>query len=258
MLKQLNVEQNAEILASAPRLGETGRATAVAAVPDVLWDGWVTSRNVTNVATRTILKEVVGDFLIYKQHVAHEAHVRNAFDNTRHWNVATQSSAAAAVAALQLSKFSESKAAVEKFAIAAAKKFDAIIGRLNPSRKHATSIAKGTAIQYHEKALANSLRMAEEEWKSGQAHMDAIDDLVADSSNFGADDASQQQVLDELDEAHLLSLACHIEDAGAAIIELRQLAPDVAEASAAPTPELRPQILPLALPPLDLDRAADS
>ena len=253
MLKQLNIEQNAEILASAPRLGETGRTTAVAAVPDVLWNGWLESRNVDSVEMGTILREVVGDFLIYKQQVAHEAHVRNAFDNTHRWNVATQASAAAAVAALRESRFAESKVAVEKAATAAAKKFDAVIARLNPSRKHRTQINKGSAVEYHENALANSLKQAEEEWESGQAHMDAIDNLVGDSANFGADDASQQQVLNDLDEAHLYSLDIHIHEADAAIKELRQLAVPVlgdridgaAASSAAPTPELRPQLPPV-------------
>lgn len=266
MLKQLHCEQNAEILASAPRLGENGRATAVAAVPEVLWNGWLGSRNVPSSGMGTIYREVVGDFLIYRQQAAHEAHVRNAFDNTHRWNVATQASAAAAVEALRQSRFSESKVAVEKAATAAAKKFEAIILKLNTSRKHRASITKGTAVEYHAKSLASSLKQAEEDWNSSEAHMDAIDGLVADSSNFGADDASQQQVLNELDEAHLYELSIHFHEAEAAIKEIRQLAVpapvlggiiDGAAASAAPTPELRPRLPPGILPALPaLDLAA--
>jgi hypothetical protein len=86
---------------------------------------------------------------------------------------------------------------------------------------------------------------------------------VVDSSNFGADEAEQQQVLNELDEVHLHTLFLYFEEADEVMKEIRKLAVsvvpdlddsiDVAAASAAPTPELRPQLLPPVLPALDLD-----
>jgi hypothetical protein len=47
---------------------------------------------------------------------------------------------------------------------------------------------------------------------------------VADSSNFGADEVAQQQVLNELDSAYLHTLSLHFEEANDVMPEIRQLA----------------------------------
>jgi formylmethanofuran:tetrahydromethanopterin formyltransferase len=78
------------------------------------------------------MQELVGDYLIYRKQVQREAHIGANFMVNHAFNTATAASAQAAVVALQEAKHANSKAAVEKAAAAAAKKFDTIISRLNP------------------------------------------------------------------------------------------------------------------------------
>jgi hypothetical protein len=276
MLRQLGIEQNGEILSSAPRLGDSNRAAACAAVPGVFWDGWCASRNLTNVATATVFREVVGDVFIYKQLLAHEvalrfkttlklitntlqANLRNAFNTTHQWNTATQASAQAAIAAVQEARYTNSKAAIEKAVEKSQKKLDAVTSKLQACEKHQTALQKHQSVAFHERALANGLKQAEEDMTSAESHLKIITDLLADACNFGAEQTAQQEVLTDLNaRLQIPSLRLRFPQVQEVLRRIQQLAVPVNDlsadaASAAGTPQHRPAAHPSPPPQLQLN-----